>query len=135
MDAMASNSACAVCSEWANAGWQCRCPRSFGVGPARYDYTYALDTCMSLNGYPVYKCRRDRDDATGCLYLHNTGEYWLAVSMVAPVQDASDLEIGQLAFRAMPGVDIRQNGHHAWQCFDASAGKWRPNTFFKTVLS
>ena len=91
---------------------------------------------MEIDGAPVYRCSRDRDDGPGKLYLYRDAatEVWTAAS-VRDGDNVSAVEVkaGMPAFKASGLDDVRTAGDHSWHCFDAQSGTWWAASTFDTT--
>ena len=111
-------------------------PKTFRVGPEKHGYDYDI-TDININQYPVYKCRRDRDDGKGLLYLfYSDANVCMAVSASVVASSEAEIRRGAPAFKAATlGEDIRQPGEHMWHCYnDKSAAWWPPSPFVTSRL-
>ena len=111
--------------------------RRFRIGPEHYGYNYKEYPGTTVNGSPVYQCEKGRDGDPKLLYLHYSQleGSWLAVSVATATPSDQDILGGAPAFRAQPGVDVREPGKHQWCCYDnASSSWWSPSPFVTTAL-
>ena len=112
-------------------------PVRFRIGPERHRYVYEEYHGITVGDRPVYRCAKGRDDDPKLLYLYwsQQRDAWQAVSVANPTPSAQDIQGGADAFRADPGVDVRQPGRHQWQCYDnAKDQRWPSSPFDTTEL-
>ena len=107
----------------------------FRIGPQKHAYNYQEYLGVTVNDRPVYRCARGRDDDPNLLYLHWRQQEgsWHAVSVANSAPSDQDILAGAPAFRAEPGVDVRQPGRHRWFCYNDSLGDWWPSSPFDTT--
>ena len=111
-------------------------PTVIRVGPPHHAYEYTLTTVVS-NGFPVYQCRRGRDEnADTRLYLYKIGGIWIAGDCSRPLP-TTEAELRQRVspqFRSEADVDVRVEGWHKWQAWNPTNGSWWPGSDFKTTV-
>ena len=109
---------------------------SFQIGPDHYGYVYEM-TRMQVDGKPVYKCQRGRDNDPGHLFLYYDAELriWQALQMRNdPTSSVELVQWGTPAFKSVdPGDDIRVPGKHNWQAYDATTHRWWEASAFRTT--
>ena len=107
----------------------------FQIGSDTYSYVYT-EIDQTWQDQPVYRCRRGRDNLPGILYLIHHDGRWQACQVAGDAPSNAGEIIARMtpASRADVGDDVRSEGNHFWECWDARGSRWWPPSAFRTTL-
>ena len=109
-------------------------PHELRIGFDKNGYDY-VDTGLSHEGFPLYRCRRGRDEAgTAKLFLAFVQGVWMVGEVRPPFPVVVDALVKNMTpvVQAEPGEDVLVVGRHQWACWDASRDRWEPAVEFVT---
>jgi hypothetical protein len=87
-------------------------PNHFCIGLENYGYNYIYTAMEGFEhaNFPMYQCRRGRDDNMGFLHLYCDADTWTAVEIVGPVGVATAMDL------LSPGATTDSSMSHRCQC-------------------